>query len=82
MPEIETGKYLHVKSGKKYEVLGVACHSETLEPLVMYRPLYEHKGLPDIWVRPYEMFFEQVIIDGIKRARFEKIESEETKKDT
>ncbi len=82
IPEIEKGEYVHVKSGKKYEVLGVACHSETLEPLVIYKPLYEHEGLPDVWVRPYEMFFEEVDIDGIKRARFEKIELDEAKKDT
>lgn len=78
--DIETGKYIHVKSGKEYEVVGVACHSETLEPLVVYKPLYEHQG-PDVWVRPYEMFFEEVSINGIQRARFEKIESDETKKD-
>lgn len=32
------GKYRHYK-GKDYEVLGVATHSETMEPMVVYRAL-------------------------------------------
>ena len=42
-------------------------HSETLEPLVLYRPLYNDSGL---WVRPYTMFTEQVAINGQNRPRF------------
>jgi len=48
-------------------VLGVARHSETLEALVLYRPLYNQSGL---WVRPHAMFFEQVEVDGQARPRF------------
>ena len=33
------GIYAHYK-GNRYEVLGVAHHSETEEPLVVYRALY------------------------------------------
>ena len=48
-------------------MIGVARHSETLEPLVLYRPLYNQTGL---WVRPYDMFFEQVEVDGQPQPRF------------
>ena len=36
--ELKTGKYRHFK-GKEYLVLGVASHSETLEPMVVYKAL-------------------------------------------
>lgn len=50
--EIRKGRYRHFK-GMEYEVLGVARHSETLEPLVVYRALYGDGGL---WVRPAAMW--------------------------
>ena len=36
---LRPGRYRHFK-GKEYELLFVATHSETLEPLVVYRALY------------------------------------------
>ena len=48
LPALTAGLYRHYKGGE-YEVLGVVRHSETLEPLVLYRPLYNDSGL---WVRP------------------------------
>ena len=63
------GKYVHYK-GNEYEVIGVAKHSETLEPMVVYKALYGDGGL---WVRPYGMFFETVDINGEKIPRFKKI---------
>ncbi len=66
LPPTPTGHYRHYKGGE-YEVVGVARHSETLEPLVLYRPLYNQSGL---WVRPHAMFFEQVVIDGQAMPRF------------
>lgn len=63
------GKYVHYK-GNEYEVIGVAKHSETLEPMVVYKALYGDGGL---WVRPYGMFFETVEINGEKIPRFKKI---------
>lgn len=51
----------------QYEVIGVARHSETLEPVVVYRPLYNDSGW---WVRPYEMFTGTVVVDGVERPRF------------
>ncbi len=70
MIEIKPGKYRHFK-GNEYEVIGVAKHSETLEPMVVYRALYGEKGL---WVRPAAMFTETVIADGIEQPRFRMLE--------
>ncbi len=75
IPDVELGEYIHTKSGKHYEVLGVVCDSETLEWRVMYKPLYEHEGMPDVWVRPYDMFFEEVEIDGARHPRFQKVDN-------
>lgn len=69
LPDTPLGRYRHYK-GHEYEVLGVARHSETLEALVVYRPLYNDSGL---WVRPHTMFFEEVEIDGVRRPRFTRI---------
>lgn len=66
LPILPLGKYRHYKGGE-YEVMGVARHSETLEPLVVYRPLYKDSGW---WVRPYAMFVEEIEIDGIRQSRF------------
>lgn len=60
------GIYEHYK-GKHYLVLGVARHSETQEPLVVYRCLYDDYSL---WVRPLAMFTESVSIDGKTVQRF------------
>ena len=66
LPAPRLGRYRHYKGGE-YEVIGVVRHSETLEPLVLYRPLYNDSGQ---WVRPYEMFFGEVEIDGMRQERF------------
>ena len=66
LPPAPLGLYRHYK-GNEYEVLGVVRHSETLEPLVLYRPLYNDSGL---WVRPYAMFFGRVEVDGVPTLRF------------
>lgn len=60
------GRYRHFK-GQEYDVLGVARHSETEEPLVVYRCLYGDGGL---WVRPLSMFMESVSIGGESVERF------------
>lgn len=69
LPATPTGRYRHYKGGE-YEVLGVARHSETLEPLVVYRPL---RGDGSLWVRPHAMFFGSLEVDGQTRPRFEPI---------
>ena len=72
-PLIETppGRYRHYNKGGEYEVLGTARHSETLEPMTLYRALYGERGL---WVRPAAMFGGRVEIDGTSRLRFAKLE--------
>ena len=67
--EIKLGKYRHFK-GNKYEVIGVAKHSETLEPMGVYKALYGEGGL---WVRPAEMWNETVNKDGYQGPRFQYI---------
>ena len=54
--------------GGEYEVVGVARHSETLEPQVVYRPLYNASGL---WVRPLAMFIEHIESNGVTQPRFQ-----------
>ena len=63
---IRLGKYRHY-TGNEYEVVGVAKHSETLKELVVYKSLHEEG---DMWVRPIEMWEEEVEVDGKKVIRF------------
>ena len=67
--EIKIGKYRHFK-GREYELIGIAKHSETLEPMVVYRQLYGEHGL---WVRPAAMWTETVDRDGYHGPRFQYI---------
>lgn len=70
VPTIEPGVYQHYK-GDRYEVLGAGLDTETLEPVVIYKPLYE-SPVP-LWVRPLTMFTEMVELNGKKVERFKKI---------
>ncbi len=73
-PTIEKGIYQHYKGGI-YEVLEVACHSETLDWYVVYESRErKNQGLPSLWIRPYDMFVETVTVDGQVTPRFKKIE--------
>ena len=64
--ELKPGKYRHFK-GMEYEVIGIARHSETEEPMVVYRALY---GEGSLWVRPLSMWNEQVDRDDYHGPRF------------
>ena len=66
MGEIRLGKYRHFK-GNEYEFIGLAHHSESMEPMVVYRALYGEGGL---WVRPAHMWSEQVDRDDYHGPRF------------
>lgn len=78
MNEIKPGRYRHFK-GNEYEVLGMATHSETFEPMVIYRALY---GTHNLWVRPASMWDEMVTRDGVTRRRFTYIgDSDEPQKE-
>ena len=67
--ELKTGKYRHFK-GNEYELIGIARHSETMEPIVVNRALYGEQGL---WVRPASMWTETVERDGYCGPRFQYI---------
>ena len=70
-PLVETppGRYRHYK-GPLYEVLGTVRHSETMEPMTLYRALHGERGL---WVRPAAMFNEEVVIEGVRQPRFSRL---------
>ena len=66
---IPLGRYRHFK-GNEYEVIGIARHSGTEEPMVVYKALYGEGGL---WTRPAAMWNESVERDGNTYTRFKKI---------
>ncbi|MBN9180520.1 DUF1653 domain-containing protein [Microbacterium sp.] len=66
---VEPGIYEHFK-GERYEVFAVGKHSETEEPLVLYRTLYGDYGF---WARPLAMFEERVESDGYSGPHFVRI---------
>ena len=68
--DLKPGKYRHFK-GMEYELIGIARHSETLEPMVVYKPLYGEGGY---WVRPATMWNEWVDRDDYHGPRFQYIE--------
>jgi len=68
--ELAKGVYKHYK-GNMYEVYMTARHSETEEWMVVYKALYGEQGM---WVRPYEMFVEEVEVEGTLVPRFQKVE--------
>ena len=64
--ELKPGKYRHFK-GNMYELIAVASHSETMEPMVVYRALYGERGL---WVRTAVMWSEWVDREDYHGPRF------------
>lgn len=71
LPPTPTGRYRHYKGGD-YEVIGAARDSETLAPLVVYKPLYDDSGL---WVRPHAMFFGSLEVEGQTVLRFSPLDA-------
>lgn len=63
---VRPGRWRHFK-GREYQVLAVALHSETLEEMVVYRPLC---GEGRLWVRPAAMWEELVERNGVQQPRF------------
>ena len=63
-----------------YRIVGVAHHSETDEPLMVYQALYPPFGM---WVRPLAMFESEVDHDKYphikQRWRFEKVQIDSEK---
>lgn len=73
---ISVGKIYRHYSGKLYKVLAIAHDSEDPNLLrVVYQGLYDCQtfGPNPVWVRPYTMFAEDVVINGKMVARFEEV---------
>ena len=71
MNSIKKWIYKHYK-GNLYELIDIVVHSESWEELVLYKALYNNtEWKSQLRVRPKKMFFEDVIIDGITKPRFE-----------
>lgn len=68
---IKLWKYKHYK-WNEYLVLGIWKHSENLQEFVIYKSASDNNNEDwIIWIRPLDMFFEEVIINWIRMARFE-----------
>ena len=67
--DIPLGIYKHSKKGTLYRVIGIAKHSETLEDMVIYEAQYDNP-VSKVWVRPANMFLEEVEVEGVKVPRF------------
>lgn len=68
-PQFKSGVYEHYK-GQRYLVLMVATLEATLEPHVVYVPLYETEGAATVWLRPLDDFSASVEVNGVIRQRF------------
>ena len=66
----EGAVFEHYK-GKRYKILAVSRHSESLEECVVYQAQYGHR---DVWVRSLPMFLETVEIEGRVLPRFKRVE--------
>jgi len=67
---VEVGaRYRHCKSGGEYIVRDIVLDEATESPIVIYKAEYGDKLT---WVRPVDVFVEEVEIDGVKVPRFVK----------
>jgi hypothetical protein len=76
LPKVPWGRYHHYRDATKiYEVLGVARHTETLEPMVIYKRTDDAPELWEgaLWARPYAMFVGKVAVEGSEVDRFVRI---------
>lgn len=64
---IKMGIWRHYKGGV-YEVIGFATHTETKEPLIIYRNIHDPNN---VWARPFRMWEELVDVAGTEQPRFQ-----------
>lgn len=67
--KIKKGIYRHYK-GDDVRVVDVAEHTETGKLFVAYYHNKSETGEIILWVRPLEMFQENVTINGVEQPRF------------
>lgn len=70
--KIKLGKYKHFK-GHLYNVIGVAKHSEDPKKEFVVYEYTDKDGKMQLWIRPKEMFLEEVEVGGKKVPRFKYI---------
>lgn len=76
-PQLSAGEYRHNKSGKLYEVIGVALDADREQDwLVIYKPLYDC-DIP-LFARPYDNFTELIELHGQRMSRFEPVDKPRT----
>ena len=70
--KVPIGAIFEHYKGKRYKVLGVGRHSETLGLCVFYQSLYDCPEFGDhaTWVRPLEMFLGTLVVEGKEVPRF------------
>ena len=66
------GRYMHYK-GNVYVVVNVGFHTEDEERVVIYHLEKDVYG-DQLWVRPYDMFFEKIRVNGNLVERFKRLE--------
>jgi hypothetical protein len=73
--QVPIGAIFEHFKGKKYKIIEIGRHSETLQLQVVYQSLYDSAEFGDhaIWIRPLEMFLETVVIDEQEVPRFHRI---------
>ncbi len=80
MREIKVGNLYKHYSGKLYRVIAIAHDSE--DPALMrviYQGLYDCPtfGPNPVWDRPYEMFAQNVTINGKEQPRFQDVHGDQ-----
>ncbi len=77
LAEVEVGQIYQHYNGKQYEILAIGrlTESDILEECVVYKALYDDPqfGKGQVWIRPLEMFVEEVVINGQSMPRFKQI---------
>ena len=68
--------FRHYKNGQLYRLLHIARIEATPDKkAVVYEAMY---GDHDIWIRPFENFFENVIVNGEEVPRFKEVDTPES----
>ena len=72
---LQPGLYEHYK-GNRYRVHFVAKWEEDMTPVVVYEALYDNPRGP-YFVRPLDVFLEEVEVDGVMKPRYRYLSAKE-----